>query len=159
VSGAPLISLRRARPADADALLRWRNDEVTRAFSFNSDEVSAAEHARWLEQRLTDSDCLLWIAECGGESIGQVRVDRRGAERAEISIAIAPEHRGRGHAERVIMAAVDEVRRQRFASELVARIKPENARSLAAFSGAGFQPFREEPGCVELVAEITASPR
>ena len=132
-----MISLRRAQARDAELLLSWRNDAVTRRFAFNSGEVSPAEHAAWLERRLADSGCVLWIAEDDGMAVGQVRLDRDG-DAAEVSITTAPEARGRGHAVAMLQLAAAQAADELAVERLVARIKQGNEASLRAFRRAGF---------------------
>jgi RimJ/RimL family protein N-acetyltransferase len=85
-----------------------------------------------------------------------VRIDRRTAGEAEISITVAPEQRGRGYARDLIsggIAAAGELR-------IVARIKPENARSLRAFRALGFVgDTANGDGLIRLVHEPAALDR
>lgn len=134
------IELRRASRADAADLRAWRNDPVTRRASFSSTEVSEGEHARWLDDRLGDPGCRLWIATLSGRPVGQVRIDGLERECAEVSIVVAPEHRGQGHAARILQAAARELAAEGLRRRLVARVKPDNTASLAAFARAGYVP-------------------
>jgi RimJ/RimL family protein N-acetyltransferase len=144
-----VIALRPAEPGDADRLLAWRNDPQTRAFAFNSGEVSLEEHTSWLRSRLADPDCVLWVAEDDGVPVGQVRLDREG-DAAEVSITVAPEARGRGLAAAILDAAVDAARGHDVA-RLLARILPGNVASERAFARAGFAVTgRDENGVLTL---------
>lgn len=80
------------RPAtleDAQLLLRWRNDPLTRAMSRNADQVSLSRHLAWLCDRLTRPH--FYIAERNRIPVGTFRIDGN-----EVSYTIAPEHRRRG---------------------------------------------------------------
>jgi RimJ/RimL family protein N-acetyltransferase len=133
------VVLRPAVPGDRDRLLAWRNDSVTRQFSFSTAPVSEATHDRWLEQSLSRPDRRLMIAEQAGTPVGQLRLDRLGDRepRAEVSITIAPEHRGRGLGSRVLLAA-DAVAGDWGVERLIAQVKTSNAPSRRIFEAAGY---------------------
>jgi RimJ/RimL family protein N-acetyltransferase len=133
------VVLRPAVPGDRDRLLAWRNDSLTRQFSFSTAPVSEATHDRWLEQSLSRPDRRLMIAEQAGTPVGQLRLDRPadGQRLAEVSITIAPECRGCGLGSRVLLAA-DAVAREWGVERLVARVKRLNDRSRRIFETAGY---------------------
>ena len=136
----PDLRARRATEADADLLLRWRNDPVTRRWSRIRDPVALDDHRRWLASVLTDPDRLLLVVERDGEPVGTVRLDRH--EPAwEVSITLAPEHRGRGLAAEVLAAGEAQV----SGVTVVASVHRDNAASLALFRRAGYLE-RPEPG-------------
>ena len=62
--------VRPATEADADALLRWRNDPVTRAASRDTGEVGAEQHRAWLAATLADPGrhLLLAVGRAGATS-------------------------------------------------------------------------------------------
>ena len=131
-----MLIVRAAVWTDCDRLLRWRNDPITRRFSFQTDEVDVATHRAWFARRLGDPDSDLLIAEVAGVAVGQVRLDREGP-RAAVSIGIAPEARGRGRASAALAAAV-RLSRQLGLTHLDAHVKVGNEASLRLFHSAGF---------------------
>jgi RimJ/RimL family protein N-acetyltransferase len=135
-------------------LREWRNDPEVRAASRNTAEVGAAEHDAWLAAALADPEVRLLICELGGEPVGQVRFDRRGERRYEISVALAAEARGRGLSAPLIALALERQRESLPDAEVEAHVRAENAPSLAAFRRAGFRPAREvgEDGFVVLLS-------
>jgi RimJ/RimL family protein N-acetyltransferase len=144
------VRLRRATEADADLLLGWANDPVTRAASFHPDPIDRVGHVRWLAARLASPTTGFWIGESDdGRPIGQVRV-----EGDEISISVAPNSRGRGFGRTLLAAAVDEAVRILPLERLLARVRVDNPTSLALFAGAGFvelgRGLCEGVPCVEL---------
>jgi N-acetylneuraminate synthase len=138
------ITLRRATADDAPVLLAWRNDPETRRMSLSSGTVTEAEHAAWLAQSLASTLRSLFVAEHGGQAIGQARLDviqQLGAlGSAEVSITVAPGARGKGHAPAILVAAEHEARRIGI-TRLEARIKPDNEASVRAFKRAGYYGF------------------
>ena len=147
------MSLRPATEADGPRLREWRNDPETRAASRNTAEVGAAEHVAWLAAVLADPDRHLLIGELNGEPVGQVRFDRIGEHRYEISVALAPAAREQGLSSPLISLAVEKLRESSPGAEIEAHVREGNARSLTAFRRAGFLPSgKEAAGFLVLVA-------
>jgi RimJ/RimL family protein N-acetyltransferase len=137
-----MLLLRKARSADSDLLLAWRNDEATRMNSLNSAPVRADEHARWLEHSLCSADRSLFIIEESGMPVGTVRIDSLPDGQKDLSWTIAPERRGSGIGKQAVQKAIDEHPDWVF----VARIKTTNAASIRIAEHAGFHLRREENG-------------
>lgn len=153
VADTPDLSLRPATEADGPRLREWRNDPEVRAASRNTAEVSPEEHAAWLAAVLADPDRQLLICELEGKPVGQVRFDRLGEDRHEISVALAPAARGRGLSSRLIARAAEQLRESHPNAEIEAHVREGNPRSLAAFRRAGFRLSGEKAdGFVTLVA-------
>jgi RimJ/RimL family protein N-acetyltransferase/glycosyltransferase involved in cell wall biosynthesis len=143
------LALRPADERDTQRLLDWRNDPETRRWAFQPGEVDLATHEAWFARRRADPDSVIWIAEQRGEPVGQVRLDREGAE-AEVSIALAPEARGRGLGRRLIDRAAREAPGALGVERLTARIKPDNVASVRAFEAAGFTESSRDDDVVTL---------
>ena len=144
------VRLRRVTSSDADLLLEWANDPVTRAASFHPDPIDRAGHVAWLASRLSSPATGFWIGEADdGWPIGQVRV-----EGGEISISVAPNSRGKGLGRALLAAAVDEAGRTLPVARVLARVRLDNPASLALFRGAGFLELSrgvcEGVPCIEL---------
>lgn len=133
----PDVRLRRAGQVDADLLLAWRNDPVTRASSFQSGVVEADAHAQWLAAKIASPGTEIWIAEVEGRPAGQVRFDiceEPGV--AIVDITVAPEFRGRGLGKMFLASAI--ARQGLAIDRLRALVKPDNEASAATFRAAGF---------------------
>lgn len=150
---APAVRLRPALASDAITLWRWRNDPQTRAASFSGVTVELAEHERWLRETLGRTDRRLYVAHAEGRDVATARLDVQGAE-AVVSLTVAPEWRGRGIGTRVLRALVAEAFGAPGLRRLVARVKPDNAASRAAFERAGFTSAAGgDDGALTLVCE------
>jgi spore coat polysaccharide biosynthesis predicted glycosyltransferase SpsG/RimJ/RimL family protein N-acetyltransferase len=142
--GQAHLVAREATMADSALLLRWRNDLVTRSSSRISDEVDPARHESWLRSSIDRSDRLLLLASAEGEGdIGTVRWDRVDDGAWEVSITVAPEHRGRSLAgallragEKTLRETHDDVR------ALLATVHERNPASRRLFARAGYLPYR-----------------
>lgn len=135
------LALRRATPDDCERLFAWANDPTTRRQSFDSRPIAWDDHVAWFDRRLRDPATVMYIAEDDHQHpIGQVRHDLE-ERRAVVSVSIAPEARGRGWGSVVIAAATRRLLLESsVVDEVIGRIKPDNAGSIAAFDRAGFEP-------------------
>lgn len=139
------ITLRPASEMDESLLLAWANDPAARAAGFAPDPIAPDEHRAWLGARLRSTSSRLLIGMIGDTPIGQVRLDREPGGRVEVGVSVSPEARGQGVGRRLLRAALDEARGDASlgATGFMARIRPENAASIALFSGAGFRQTGE----------------
>lgn len=135
------LSVRMARMRDAELLLRWANDPETRRQSLHSETIDDDEHVSWLAGILADPARSLVVVETAGSPIGQVRLDLPPtSSTATVSIALAPESRGRGLGPSVLRVGVRELRRLTgWHGSIDALIKSTNDASLATFSIGGFR--------------------
>jgi RimJ/RimL family protein N-acetyltransferase len=112
---------------DARRLFEWRNDDLTRAMSKNTEPVAWEQHIAWLSARLCRDQHGLAIAFLDGRPIGTLRIDGD-----EISYTVAPNYRRRGHGRGMLIAA-----RQLFGPRR-AEIYRRNAASIRIAVEAGF---------------------
>jgi RimJ/RimL family protein N-acetyltransferase len=142
---APELALRPATLADAECLLRWRNDSAVRGVSFQQDEIQPDEHRAWLEHKLADPTVQLFVASAGETPVGQLRLEMAEQRTVELHIALAPEARGRGLAAPLLTLAACERAPALGATRVLARVKENNERSLRSFRSAGFRERAGEP--------------
>ncbi|MGH3670308.1 MAG: GNAT family N-acetyltransferase [Pseudonocardiaceae bacterium] len=133
-----MMVAREAGGADAALLLRWRDDPQTRAWSRNPHPITPAEHLAWLAATLRSPARLLLVVEAGGVPAATVRFDRIADGRWEVSITVAPEHRGRGMAGAMLATAEAELRARVALRALLAAVHRDNLRSRALFRRAGY---------------------
>lgn len=140
ISSAPTDSVARlATTADADLLLKWRNDPQTRGGSRSADPVPRTDHLAWLERAMASDTCQLFVVERAGVPVGTVRFDRRGATDHEVSITVAPEQRGTGAAA-AVLAAGERALVAGPPVRLVASVRESNEASVRLFARAGYLP-------------------
>ena len=140
------LRLRLAEERDAEFLLRVRSDPETVWASRRRAAPDPDLHALWLAGLLADPRRALYVAEeleapDTGEwarwvPVGYARVDDSESGSSELSLALAPEARGRGLARRVIKATVALTPRRAWCAE----VRRESVRSLRAFLAAGWRP-------------------
>jgi RimJ/RimL family protein N-acetyltransferase len=135
-----MLSIRPATLDDGALLVEWRNHPMTRAMSRNTEIVDLS----WFERSLGMEKRLLYVVERHGVPIGTVHFDLEG-DSAEISMTVAPAFRGRGLASAIVSRAIEEVMTEcPSVHNIVAQIKPENARSIRCFERAGFEHVGSE---------------
>jgi len=144
--------------ADAALLWRWANDAETRRRSFNPAPIPYADHLAWLEARLAGDATRLWIFSDEQGPVGQVRLDLADGV-AEVSLAVAPERRGRGVGTVMLRQALGSIRAEWPGDfRLLARVFADNLPSLRMFRRCGFREIdtRRTPGADVVVFEHAA---
>ncbi len=143
-----MIDLRAATLADADRLFAWRNDPITCANSRSTGAVAREDHDRWMKFNVAQGypQHMVMIAESDTGSIGVVRFDaeRRDVMRYEVSITLAPEHRGFGLGRPVLAQACAYM--PDFS--LSAVIRTNNTASRKIFAECGFEETGSDHGFV-----------
>ena len=131
------VTLRPARLDDSHKVWVWRNDPDTRRASLNSEIIPLPTHEVWFRESLSRPDRRMYIVVTDEAESGVVRLDLSGHE-AEVSLHLDPQWRGRGVGKLALRALADEAFGAPGIEVLVARVKADNAASLAAFRAAGF---------------------
>jgi RimJ/RimL family protein N-acetyltransferase len=132
------IGLRRVGPDDGALLFRWASDPVVRAASFSGAAIAWADHVRWLQGKLADPACALFVGTSGaGEPLGTVRFEREAAS-AVVSTTVDPAWRDRGYGAALIRAACRAYFASPSADAVEAYVKEDNEPSRRAFLAAGF---------------------
>ena len=130
-------------------LLAWRNDPGTRESSIDTEPVAEDSHRRWLDASIASLDRHLFVVEVDGEPVGTTRLDRREGG-WEISITVAPEHRGKGMGGELLDVTTEWFDANLGESVILSTIKPSNPASLALFANKGYVVVREDPDLVHL---------
>jgi len=142
---ADQLQLRRARPDDCERIWRWRNDPRTRQSAFDPRPIDLAAHRRWYQGVLDNPRQTLLIGAILDQAVGVLRYDVD-EESAEISVYLDPERHGLGLGGQLIAAGSRLIRDALPAvTDLVARVRPENAASLKAFRDAGYRAEDADP--------------
>ena len=133
------VEVRLADEQDAHLLWTWANDAVTRAASFSTEPIPWSDHVAWLENALSDPHTTIYIVVANGANLGQIRFAPSEDKAAEVSIALAPEWRGKGLATPSLRRACGTYAAATGCTEFVAFARRENERSIRAFTRAGFE--------------------
>ncbi len=139
------IVFKEANKEDSQDLFNWRNDEITRKMSRNTDSVSLENHNEWYQKALKDPKRKLLIAEDQDKKIGMVRFDyQEQPASAEININLNPDFRGQGYGQLVLDQACKYAFKNLKLKRIYAEIKIINIPSIKIFEKAGFQYLPKE---------------
>jgi UDP-2,4-diacetamido-2,4,6-trideoxy-beta-L-altropyranose hydrolase len=137
------LSVRKAQPEDAFMIWQWANDPVTRQNSFRQDAISWDSHEIWYSHKVADPQVGIWVLECEGIPVGQIRYDRIDGT-AEISITVGSGYRGRGFSTALLRLTRDLAMQCLRVNRLVAYVFPENYASCRAFLSAGYNQLLDQ---------------
>ena len=133
------LHLRQAGESDARLLWEWANERETRSNSFASDAIPWETHIAWLTEKLSQTDCLLFIGEDeSGTPVGQIRFDVSQNGETYVNVSVARERRGQGLATRLIELGAERALGNAGCARIHALVKLENTASIKAFEKAGF---------------------
>jgi RimJ/RimL family protein N-acetyltransferase len=132
------LTFRLATIDDADLLLLWRNDTVTRQFSHNPNPIQLETHMTWLQTVLDNTQQHLWIVEDKGTPVGTVRAFfvNNGYE---LSWTVAPNQRGRGYGKRMVALLASTID-----GPITTQVRRENEASKTIAESAGMQLVKIE---------------
>jgi RimJ/RimL family protein N-acetyltransferase len=148
------ITLRLATMADADDLLRWKNDPDTRKFAIvTHDEISREQHTQWMKAHINDSNTLIHIIQCDGVSCGDIRFEFFKTF-AEVAIKLDPAYRGKGIATFVLREATAGVQ-DVYHQPIMANIVYGNEASKRLFEKCGYKHFLGGEGYFVCCKEYT----
>jgi RimJ/RimL family protein N-acetyltransferase len=133
------LDLRQATKKDANFLWELRNDDLTRANSFNHDKVAWHDHLIWLDNTLrSDVSWLLLAENACKDTIGQIRFDKVNDRTASVSFAIAADFRGKGYGRRLLEKGLLYIQDMTLFAEITAFVQSRNDASLRLFDHVGF---------------------
>ena len=132
------MEFRKVTMDDAGTILNWRNDETTRKNSFSEGKIALEDHLKWLEKKLSDPDCHMYILEDDGKDIGNIRLDiLDGGKVAEISYMVSPDKRGQGYGKKILLMA-DDIVKPLGVKVLTGLVKEDNVASRKCFEATGY---------------------
>lgn len=130
------MTIRRANIHDLDMTYAWATDDLVRANSFSSDNISFEGHSKWFTNKLGQKNAYFYILEDDVRPCGLVRIEE-GEEYAVVGITVGPESRGKGYSSSMLQMALVDFR-ESSSQKVYAYIKKENVASIKAFERAGF---------------------
>jgi UDP-2,4-diacetamido-2,4,6-trideoxy-beta-L-altropyranose hydrolase len=143
------LAPRPANERDEELLLEWANDPATRRNAFTQARISPEGHKVWLQARLNDAGCRIFIFETADKiPVAQVRFDKEDQAWA-ISYSVAPLLRGRGLGAKILDMALSSLASEGRSASILARVKPANLASRRIFEKLGFALAREDANAFE----------
>ena len=96
----------------------------------------------------------MFIVEFEGQRAGQIRFDKLENGVFEISIALAPDFRGRGVGKKALQLGVEKVKLEQKAEKIIAVVNKQNIGSLRFFEKANFILQNQEGDWLTHILEI-----
>jgi RimJ/RimL family protein N-acetyltransferase len=122
---------------DARLIIKWRNDPVTRANSINGDKKVMCQY--WPSMS-TNIGHIAYFGTLDGEKVGFIGFKEfLGEDGLEVSIHVAPEHRGKGVALKMLQG-IEEILEGMDVFDIHAFVKQDNEASQKLFEKAGYVP-------------------
>ena len=133
------MELRLAIMDDAKFLFELRNDSETVKQSQNRSPVIWEGHLEWLSAVIRSPSRWLYVVKVDEMQVGTGRLDQMENDVVELSVAVAPDARGKGVAKKIIAALKEQATEMGFPTQ-IAHVRENNVGSMIAFLKAGFVP-------------------
>lgn len=141
----PDMQIRHPELTDGEEILRWRNDDTTRAMSLSSDLIGLDAHLAWYRVFLEDKKQSAFVGAVDGCAIGWVRFDRKDSDAAYlVSITMAPEARSKGFGAHLLRMGLDEALTSDPSCSFIAVVRSQNVASQKIFQKCGFVLVKED---------------
>lgn len=125
---------------DCRVLLAWRNHPETRRWSFSSKVIEAKEHEHWFRRFLADPNKVGLVLFDEGLPVAQIRFEpTRHPGTLTISIAVSPDHFGKGYGHQILAMALQHPEVTSRAAVVRAETFTDNTPSVKLFERAGFK--------------------
>lgn len=144
------IKLNEATLADAPAILDWRNAVPAELF-VSGTNPNLKENLVWFQNALKAPNRKLYVA--GTPPFAHLRLDLGNKNDATVSILLAPQARGAGYGVRLLSLLCDQGRILGL-ERLLAKVRIENAASIALFSAAQFSRSKPVDGFYNFVRDL-----
>lgn len=140
------------RPAtikDTKDIFDWRNDELTRKMSINTNSLAWEDHKLWFRDSLESKSRVLLICEqISGAKLSIVHFDIS-EDSALVSINFNPQHRGKGLAKNCLSKSIEYLSNNTLeVFRLIAKIRRENIVSQKIFLGVGFKKCNSQENVI-----------
>jgi RimJ/RimL family protein N-acetyltransferase len=134
------LKFRKALESDLDLYFKWANDPLVRVQSYNSDIVSFENHVQWFTKNFKNPDFYFYLFQNDQDAnVGQVRIQKNGANDAIIGLSIDASFRGLGLGSELLIMATNDFLSSNPQFVIHAYIKQHNISSKTIFEKSGFQ--------------------
>lgn len=139
--GFPQIEIRRALESDCENVFSWRNFDLVRLASTNSNSIGWENHLKWFNDVIKSKVVVLLIGEHVNEEVGVVRYDLDHAV-ATVSIYLTPNYLGlkKGFGAFLLQASHDWlIKNHPEVKKIKAVVRDGNEASHKLFNRAGYR--------------------
>lgn len=134
------IHLRNARHEDAELLLNWKNDPISRKLSINSESIPWESHLKWFEEKLGSPNYYIKVAiDKEKKPLGYIRLEKT-LSAWLIHFYVSIEHRGKGFGKLILENGIRELQKDKGNSiSFKALVLKANVASAACFLACDFK--------------------
>lgn len=142
------MKLEPAQPTEEHArlVMNWRNDPITLSMSFHKTPKQwPAFYEEFQQQYFTEASLPPLFGVVNGEKVGFLRFrpyEGVGESACDIGIMIAPQHRGKGYGNMLVIAGTQFIHEQGWKT-VVAEVLLHNVTSIRMFVRCGYQQLDE----------------
>ncbi|WP_421976514.1 GNAT family N-acetyltransferase [Roseivirga seohaensis] len=134
----PFVILKPVEINDVQLTYKWASDKNVRRYSISKNEISYQEHRDWFSSKLTDSNCLYFIAYNANVVIGSFRVDIDLNGVGTISYLLSSEFHGKGLGGELLREGINFVKKDSRIRTLLGKVFKENRVSCLLFEKLAF---------------------
>lgn len=134
----PFVTLKPAEINDVHLTYKWASDKGVRRYSISKNEISYQEHSDWFSSKLTDSNCLYFIAYNANIAIGSFRVDIDQNGVGTISYLLSSEFHGKGLGGKLLREGINLAKKDSRIRTLLGKVFKENRVSCLLFEKLAF---------------------
>ena len=142
-----MIGVRKASAEDEDFLYRIRSQPSVSEMSLSAPPESREKHHRWLNNKLHDPNCAIYIIKLItpdiNDCVGYIRFDSMQLNHV-VSVAVDEKYRGYGYAFDGMYAAITDFLHKHFKGRIRAYIKPDNKASIKLFKKLAFKKYGKD---------------
>ena len=134
------IHLSPATIHDSKDIYDLRQDPIVSKYLFSNVTFTFNEHNAWLQEKLSDNNCMLFVITLclTNKFAGTIRFDRVSEKQYEISILLSPVFHGQGIGKASLKESLDILKTHISEGTVIARVRPQNIRSMQLFKACGF---------------------
>ena len=131
------FSFREVDKKDEKLLFDWRNDPITRRWSFDDKPILFVNHQKYLKEKILDKKCLMWIFLLNNEPCGLVRLNIED-KKIILNYLISEKYRGQKLSSIMLILARKKICKLFPKVDIYAYTLPENVVSIKSLQRAGF---------------------
>ncbi|MEA3453072.1 MAG: GNAT family N-acetyltransferase [Patescibacteria group bacterium] len=149
------IFIRKANYSDIEFLWYLRNQSSVSKYSRQQHSVNWKEHVDWvLPILLGVKNKEIFLIQNYKTLVGQIRFDFQDSDKAEVSISLLDEFRGKGFAAKSLSLAIAEIKKRNRVKILIATINLENIASRRLFEKLNFKLDTTEGKWMKYILQI-----
>lgn len=148
------VSFRQAKIEDKECTYQWAKNSTVRRFAQTQNEINYADHEQWFSEKITNPNCLYFIAIHEKEDIGSFRLDIDQKGIATISYLLDPTFHGKGLGRSLLKSGIEQAKTENRIRNLIGYVKEQNEPSMHLFRTLGFQEEAQENGLFKFQLKV-----